>query len=118
MAIPTYDWIAHYASTRGNCVAMEDLATGRSFTYIEFDQRVGRLAAIVGADEIVRLPRCRVLLRRGEIRPGRTVLANDALRQQIQDGVAAFRNVGAVNVIKGPVLTDHDDDVLDRRGGW
>ena len=29
MAIPTYDWIAHDASTRGNCVAMEDLATGR-----------------------------------------------------------------------------------------
>ena len=45
MAIPTYDWIAHYASTRGDCVAMEDLATGRSFTYAEFDQRVGRLAA-------------------------------------------------------------------------
>jgi fatty-acyl-CoA synthase len=45
MAIPTYDWIAHYASTRGDCVAMEDLATGRSFTYVEFDQRVGRLAA-------------------------------------------------------------------------
>ena len=27
MAIPTYDWIAHYASTRGDCVAMEDLAS-------------------------------------------------------------------------------------------
>jgi fatty-acyl-CoA synthase len=45
MAIPTYDWIAHYASTRGDSVAMEDLATGRSFTYAEFHRRVDRLAA-------------------------------------------------------------------------
>ncbi|MFZ0017617.1 MAG: AMP-binding protein, partial [Acetobacteraceae bacterium] len=45
MAIPTYDWIAHYASTRGDCVAMEDLATGRSFTYAEFHRRVDRVAA-------------------------------------------------------------------------
>src|SRR3974377_316064 len=45
MAIPTYDWIAHDASTRGDCVAMEDLATGRVLTYAEFDHRVGRLAA-------------------------------------------------------------------------
>ena len=44
MAIPTYDWIAHYASTRGDCVAMEDLASGRIFTYAEFNHRVGRLA--------------------------------------------------------------------------
>ena len=49
MAIPAYDWIAHYASTRGDCVAMEDLATGRTFTYAEFDQRVSRLAASLRA---------------------------------------------------------------------
>ena len=44
MTIPVYDWIAHYASTRADCIAMEDLATGRKFTYSEFDQRVGRVA--------------------------------------------------------------------------
>src|SRR5215471_66814 len=45
MTIPAYDWIAHYAAKRGERIAMEDLATGRQFTYAEFDQRVGRLAA-------------------------------------------------------------------------
>lgn len=45
MTVPTYDWIAHYANTRGDCIAMEDLATGRTFTYAEFDERVGRLAS-------------------------------------------------------------------------
>src|SRR5262245_52745957 len=44
MAIPVYDWIAHYASTRGDRIAMEDLATGRQLTYAEVDQRVQRLA--------------------------------------------------------------------------
>ncbi|HET7880428.1 MAG TPA: long-chain fatty acid--CoA ligase [Acetobacteraceae bacterium] len=45
MAIPVYDWIAYHASTRGDHVAMQDLATGRTFTYAEFDARIGRLAA-------------------------------------------------------------------------
>jgi len=40
-----YDWIAYHASTRGDHVAMQDLATGRTFTYAQFDARVGRLAA-------------------------------------------------------------------------
>jgi fatty-acyl-CoA synthase len=44
MAIPAYDWIAHHAATHGDCIAMDDLATGRQFTYAEFDQRVDRLA--------------------------------------------------------------------------
>jgi fatty-acyl-CoA synthase len=45
MTVPVYDWIAYHASIRGDKIAMEDLATGRSFTYREFDQRVDRLAA-------------------------------------------------------------------------
>jgi fatty-acyl-CoA synthase len=45
MTVPTYDWIAYHASIRGDQVAMEDLATGRTFTYREFDQRVDRVAA-------------------------------------------------------------------------
>ena len=79
--------------------------------------RVNRLVAIVDADEIARLARCRELLRCGEIRPGRAVRTYDTFRQQIQDRVAAFRNVSAVNVIKAAVFADDDDDVLDRCGG-
>jgi acyl-CoA synthetase (AMP-forming)/AMP-acid ligase II len=45
MVTPAYDWIAHHAATRGDYVATDDLATGRRFTYLEFDQRIGRLAA-------------------------------------------------------------------------
>jgi fatty-acyl-CoA synthase len=45
MTVPTYDWIAHHASIRGDNIAMEDLVTARSFTYREFDQRVDRLAS-------------------------------------------------------------------------
>ena len=45
MTVPVYDWIAHHAATRGDCIAIADLATGRRFTYREFDHRVARLAA-------------------------------------------------------------------------
>ncbi len=45
MSIPAYDWIAYHAVTRGDSIAMEDLATGRLFTYAEFHERVGRLAS-------------------------------------------------------------------------
>ena len=44
MSVPVFDWIAYHAATRGDAIAMEDLATGRSFTYAEFDRRIGRLA--------------------------------------------------------------------------
>ena len=44
MAVAAYDWIAYHAATRGNTIAMQDLATGRSFSYAAFDQRVDRLA--------------------------------------------------------------------------
>jgi fatty-acyl-CoA synthase len=45
MPIPAYDWIAYHAKARGSTIAMEDLASGRSFTYAEFDDRSGRLAS-------------------------------------------------------------------------
>jgi fatty-acyl-CoA synthase len=44
-ATPHYDWIAYHATTRGNHIAMVDLATGREFTYAQFHDRVGRLAS-------------------------------------------------------------------------
>lgn len=49
MSIPTYDWISYHATTRGASIAMEDLATGRCFTYAEFNDRVGRLASAMRA---------------------------------------------------------------------
>src|ERR1700749_1077260 len=45
MAVRVFDWIEYHAATRGDAIAMEDLATGRQFTYAEFHQRVGRLAS-------------------------------------------------------------------------
>ncbi len=44
-ATPHYDWIAYHATTRGDHTAMVDLATGRTFTYAQFHDRVGRLAS-------------------------------------------------------------------------
>ena len=45
MSTRSYDWIAHHAATRGAKEAMRDLATGRSFTYAEMDDRTRRLAS-------------------------------------------------------------------------
>ncbi|MCP5029402.1 MAG: long-chain fatty acid--CoA ligase, partial [Actinomycetia bacterium] len=44
MSTRSYDWIAHHAATRGAKEAMRDLATGRSFTYAEMEDRTSRLA--------------------------------------------------------------------------
>lgn len=44
MAISCFDWIAHHANVRGEKVAVVDLASGRSLTYHQFDQRIARLA--------------------------------------------------------------------------
>ncbi len=44
MSTRSYDWIAHHAATRGAKEAMRDLATGRSFTYREMNDRTSRLA--------------------------------------------------------------------------
>jgi fatty-acyl-CoA synthase len=45
MTTQHFDWIAHHAANRGHRPAMVDLATGRTFTYAQFDDRTGRLAA-------------------------------------------------------------------------
>jgi fatty-acyl-CoA synthase len=39
-----YDWIAHHGRRTPGKVAMVDLASGRRFTYAQFDARVSRLA--------------------------------------------------------------------------
>ena len=45
MTTEHFDWIAHHAANRGHRPAMVDLATGRTFTYAQFNDRVGRLAS-------------------------------------------------------------------------
>src|SRR5437588_12784591 len=44
MPIPYYDWIAHHALRTPNKTALVDLATERSFSYTELDERISRLA--------------------------------------------------------------------------
>ena len=44
MSPRSYDWIAHHAATRGDKVAMNDLGTGRVFTYSQMNDRTSRLA--------------------------------------------------------------------------
>ena len=45
MSSPSYDWIAHHAEVRGDKLAMNDLASGRKFTYAQMNDRTSRLAA-------------------------------------------------------------------------
>jgi fatty-acyl-CoA synthase len=40
-----YDWIAHFGRRTPDKVAVVDLASGRSFSYAQFDARISRLAA-------------------------------------------------------------------------
>jgi fatty-acyl-CoA synthase len=44
MSVRYYDWIAHHAMRTPGKTAVVDLATERSFTYAQMDDRVGRLA--------------------------------------------------------------------------
>jgi fatty-acyl-CoA synthase len=50
MRVRSYDWVAHHAHSRGGDVAMIDLATQRRHTWQQFDDRVSRLAAVLGAE--------------------------------------------------------------------
>jgi hypothetical protein len=57
------------------------------------------------------------LLRLREVRTGRAVLVDDALRQQVRDGLALTLGlVDTEGVIETAVFTDQDNHVLDRRG--
>lgn len=47
MSVRVYDWIAHHAKSSPERVAMVDLHSERQFTYVEFDERVGRLAGFL-----------------------------------------------------------------------
>ena len=45
MSTRHYDWIAHYGRRNPGKIALVDLASGRSFSYGELDQRVSKLAS-------------------------------------------------------------------------
>ena len=45
MRVRYYDWIAHYARRTPHKVAAVDLFSKRSFSYVEFDARISRLAS-------------------------------------------------------------------------
>src|SRR5262245_45880106 len=50
--IPYYDWIAHHAGRRPAKLAIDDLQTGRKFTYRDLHARTDRLAAALAAKGI------------------------------------------------------------------
>ncbi len=50
MSTRSYDWIAHHAATRGAKVAVRDLASARTFTYADMNDRTSRLAAALARD--------------------------------------------------------------------
>jgi fatty-acyl-CoA synthase len=47
MSVRSFDWVAHHARTRGGQQALVDLATGRSFSWAQLDERCSRLAAVL-----------------------------------------------------------------------
>src|SRR6185436_18551743 len=49
---PCYDWIAHHASRRPKQLAINDLQTGRTFTYADLHRRTDRLAGWLAAHGI------------------------------------------------------------------
>ena len=44
MSVRYYDWIAHFGRRTPNKAAVVDLASGREFSYAQFDARISRLA--------------------------------------------------------------------------
>ncbi|MEZ5229870.1 MAG: AMP-binding protein [Acidimicrobiales bacterium] len=46
----SFDWIAHHATNRPDAPAAVDLATNRSFTYAEMNDRTSRLAAALAGE--------------------------------------------------------------------
>ena len=83
---------------------------------------VEHLARRAGADEevagAVRWRDDLELMPLGEIRPGRAVGLDDALRQQVEHAlVLALRHIGREQMVEAAVLADDDDHVLDRTRG-
>ena len=81
----------------------------------EFTRRAGADEEVAGA---VRRRGDLELMALGEIRPGRAVGLDDALRQQVEHAlVPVLRHIGREQMIEAAVLADDDDNVLDRTLG-
>ncbi len=63
--VRAYDWLAHHSAHRPDKEAVRDLATGRSFTYSDLDQRADALAAYFASLGIGRGDRVAVLAQNG-----------------------------------------------------
>ncbi|MHC2554941.1 hypothetical protein ACVJ6Q_006257 [Bradyrhizobium elkanii] len=99
-------------------VALRGRCAGRVRLRHRVGRVVGRLPDRRCADIVQGLARDRGLLRQRKVRSRRSILVDDALRQQVRDGLPlALRLVDTEGVIKAAVLTDQNDDVLDRRRG-
>src|SRR5262249_27861191 len=74
---------------------------------------------LIRVDEVERWNDARELelLREVLVRAGRAVGVHDVLREQVRDRLAVPRRVGPVDVVERAVLSDDDDEVLDRRFG-
>ena len=115
MPIKYFDWIARHADRTPSKVAVVDLATDRSFSYAQFDDRIGRLARHLSE-------RCGV--GRGERVAVLALNSTDTLEVQFACG-----RLGAIFVPlnvrltvpelefivgdAGPIVMVHDDELAD-----
>jgi fatty-acyl-CoA synthase len=58
---PTYDWIAHHAHRRPNQLAINDLQTNRTYSYVELHRRTDRLTGWLAAQGIAKGDRVALL---------------------------------------------------------
>ena len=61
MSVKYYDWLDHHAGRRPEKLALHDLDTGRKFTYAQFNQRSGKLAAVLQSQGIQKGDRVAIL---------------------------------------------------------
>jgi fatty-acyl-CoA synthase len=54
MSAPVYDWLAHHARTTPDKLAAVDIASGRSYSYAQANERASRLARVLAAQFGVR----------------------------------------------------------------
>ena len=115
MPVRHYDWIAHFGRRTPDKPAVVDLASGRQFTYAQFDSRISRLAAHL---------RDRLKVRRGDRVAVLALNTTDTLEVQFACGRigAVFLplntrlTVPELHYIVGdaaPVLMIHDSDLAE-----
>lgn len=88
-----FDWIAHHAEVRGEQAALIDLASGRTFTYAQMDERIDRLAAHLAS--------------LGAAEGGRIAVLAQNTSDTLEVQFAAFR-LGAIFVPLNVRLTVHE----------